>query len=143
MEESICSLMMADHLLISNQIREINQQKDKPRETSELLSKLKWTLEKHFILEEHAVFDVLNNLQGMEVDETFELLRDHQQIMELIKNVEGGFKEGTEVNLERIKEMLEKHTEMEDVFFYPKLDKELNINTKSEIIRKIKEHIRG
>ena len=39
----------------------------------------------------------------MEIDETFELLRDHRQIMELINNMEGKFKEGTEVSLENKK----------------------------------------
>ena len=39
--------------------------------------------------------------------------------------------------------MLEKHSEREDMFFYPKLERELNIQTKSEIIKRIKEHIGG
>ena len=45
MEESIHSLLRGDHELISRLLEEINQKAGNAKETSELLSKLKWTLE--------------------------------------------------------------------------------------------------
>ncbi len=142
MVESIAEIMLKEHVIIKSFLRQFEETGDISK-SGEMLSRFKWTLEKHFILEEKAIFDVLNRLKGDEISEAFELLRDHQQIMELINNLEEGFEGGLTVNLDRLKEMLEKHLEIEGAFFYPKLDKVLDQQTKTEIIQKAKELIRG
>jgi hemerythrin-like domain-containing protein len=143
MAETIRELMVREHLAIENFLKELDSQRENLSRTMEILSRLKWTLEKHFIMEEKAIFEILNGLKGVEIDETFELLRDHQQILELINNIEEGFENGSEVNLQRVKEMLEKHLEMEGIFFYPKLDNVLEERDKKEILDKAREIIRG
>jgi hemerythrin-like domain-containing protein len=143
MSESIEEIMIKEHGLVEAFLREFERCENSPEKGLQMLGKFRWALEKHFLLEEKAIFDVLNELQGVEVSETFELLRDHQQIIELIKNIEEGYSEGMIVDLQRVRDLLEKHLEMEVVFFYPKLDRVLNEETKQKILEKAKELIRS
>ena len=143
MVETIEEVMIKEHGVVEAFLREFEKAENSPSGALQLLSRFKWALEKHFLLEERAIFDVLNELRGVEVSETFELLRDHQQILELIKNIEEGYEDGMVVDMKRVRDMLEKHLEIEVVFFYPKLDKILDENTKKKIIEKAKEGLRG
>ena len=99
----------------------------------------KWTLQKHFFVEEKAIFNFYEKIKGEEVHELFDLMGDHGDLLNLMKLVEENFDED---KIEELKQLLIKHQNFEDDVFYPKLDGDLNENQKKELIEKIKEVIR-
>ena len=137
-------LMMKEHAVLSSLL---NQVEDAIRNYFEkaqpLFNKFKWSLEKHFFVEEKAIFVLLDKVRGeMQISDIFDLMQEHGVILEQVKNVEEAFLDGQVPEIENLKKAIEKHAEFEDKVFYPKLDENLNPQQKQEIIDRIKEVIR-
>lgn len=135
--ESINELMLKEHGRLLSLLINFSNEEDKEK-ARELFENFKWTLEKHFFVEEKAIFDLYQKIKGKEVEDTFELMKEHGEMVNLLKDFEyenvGKFDE--------LKSLLQKHQKFEDENFYPHLDKELDDYKKKELIEKIKEVIR-
>ncbi len=106
-----------------------------------LFNTFKWNLKKHFALEERAIFDIYNKIRGEEVAAIFDLMKEHGEILNLIKDVEDSVNNETIKSIEELKSVLDRHHKFEDKEFYPKLDEDLNPEQKQEIREKIEAFI--
>lgn len=136
--ESINNLMLKEHGKLLSYLVEILKESDEDKKR-ELFENFKWTLQKHFFVEEKAIFNFYEKIKGEEVSELFDLMGEHGDLLNLLKLVEENFDED---KIEELKQFLIKHHTFEDDVFYPKLDSDLNENQKKELIEKIKEVIR-
>ena len=109
-------------------------------------NQFKWNLEKHFFVEEKAIFSMFRDIFGDSVSDIFDLLSQHSEIMILLGDVE---KDMSQENLNKLRDTVSKlknklteHADFEDMVFYPKLDNDLPDIQKREILARAKEIIR-
>jgi iron-sulfur cluster repair protein YtfE (RIC family) len=140
MPHTIENLMLGAHANINRFLREFEtlnaSDLDKARE---LFERFKWNLEKHFFLEEKIIFNTFVSIFGEETEHTFELLKDHVEITQLIKKIEKNLPDTS--LLEELKTLIKAHVHFEDTVFYPNLDEVLTPMQKKEVIEKTKETI--
>jgi hemerythrin superfamily protein len=136
--ESINKLLMKEHgrLLFYLTVLSNESSEDKLKE---IFDNFKWNLQKHFFVEEKAIFNFYEKVKSDDVNNIFELMGEHGDLLELMKIVEEDF---NKEKIEDLKKLLIKHQNFEDKFFYPKLDSILNENQREELIKKINEIIR-
>lgn len=108
-----------------------------------IFSKFKWNLEKHFFLEEKAIFNIFELTDGTEISDVFDLMQEHGEILEETKKVEKTLAENCCPNMTELIEKLRKHSKFEDDFFYSRLDEILSPQQKEEIIKRAEEIIQG
>lgn len=143
MQDKIKELMLKDHERIKKILVGFEQLvRDNPREAKGNFNKFKWNLEKHFFVEEKAVFIISDSIEGQEVDEIFELLQEHGRIIELLNELEDSLDEGDPGNIKELGDTLRRHAHYEDITFYPKLESSLNEDQRKEICDRIKEIIK-
>ena len=92
-----------------------------------------------FFVEEKAIFQISDKVIGEEVSEIFDLMKEHGEILEILRTIEGEIEEGEKPNITKLKFKLIKHAKFEDKMFYPKLDELLSEDQKKEIIKRVKE----
>lgn len=138
MEHSISFLMFKDHKKIDTLLQELENH-IKQRTASMFFNKFKWNIERHFFIEEKAIFDLSSKIKGEETEELFNLLSEHVKILALINKIDEELKENPEPDISDVKVMLLSHANFENEVFYPKLDDDLTPEQKSIIIEKIKE----
>jgi len=143
MEDSIEKLMFEEHSTIKKILEYYEElvNSNLPK-ANEQFSKFKWVLEKHFFVEEKAIFVLLNKIRGEEqISDIFNLMQEHGSILELVNNIEEGLKNNVKPNITGLKMILSRHANFEDAVFYPNLDQLLNQQQKEEIIERVKEVI--
>jgi len=143
MEISIQSIMDEEHKRILDLLLKFEKEKHNEEKRDEIFQKFKWSLEKHFFLEEKAIFSVYGSITGQEVSDIFELMEEHGTIIEMIKGLEQVISSGKDPNISLLRETLEKHSDFEDSTFYPRMDRELSQEQKQEIADRAKEILRG
>ncbi len=145
MHESVESIMCMEHKRIISYITdfEIAFGLDK-KEAKRRWRKLKWNIEKHFFVEEKAIFNFFNDVSGEEISEIFAIMDEHGKILALVKEIERNLKnEDITPETIKLKMLLSSHTNFEDSTIYPMLDSRLNDEQKREIINRAQEIIRG
>jgi len=149
MGELLSELMIAEHLRIEAMLnvfereRELISNEGDFINLKKIFSKFKWNLEKHFFVEERAIFTLCEGMQGEIVSDIFELMNEHGEILELIKEIEKTLEENIKPETGKLKQLLQRHKNLEDGTFYPALDKSLNEQQKQELSERIKEVLRG
>jgi iron-sulfur cluster repair protein YtfE (RIC family) len=142
--ESIEKLMMREHANIHYLLCSFDFDVNVNANTiKEKFNYFKWSLEKHFFVEEKAIFLIIDKLVGDRVSDVFDLMKEHGEILEIVKNIENTIDEKIKPKIDDLKLKLLKHSRFEDVVFYPKLDEVLDENQKKELLEKIKEVVRG
>lgn len=141
--ETITNLMLKEHGRINAMLIDFEKKIKDSKIAKELFSKFKWNLEKHFFVEEKAIFDVTISLSQDEISDIFDLMQEHGKIMSEIKKIENSLLKEKIPQIEELKAILKKHATFEDQIFYPKLDLKLNENQKSYLIERTKEIIKG
>jgi len=140
--ESIARLMKEEHNklngLLNNFILEFKR--DNVKAGMEL-EKFKWALEKHFFIEERAVYELFQSIKGEEVSEIFDMMKDHGEITSLLKEIETDLRNEVKDKSEVLRSLIMKHEHYEDDYFYPLLDEDLNENQRRLIIEKIKKNL--
>jgi hypothetical protein len=124
----ITDYMNKDHKKIEKLIEDLEK-----NPTRFQLQKLKFELEKHFLIEEKAIFELYYTKNEEDENLVPVLLEQHKAILEEINLV------NTEhiIDIAKLKTMLEKHSKLEDDKFYPKLDETLTRERKEEMLEKI------
>ena len=130
--KTIPEIMMRDHTRIHNLISRIELKlKNNLEEAQHLFIKLKWTIEKHFYVEEKVVFSIYStNLENNHYLDT--LLKEHKEILFLLKKIDNNFN-NSKSTLQKLKTILSAHAKYEDEIFYPKLEQELSKQEKQLI----------
>ena len=130
--KSIPEIMMREHSRFHNLISEIELKLDKNQEDSQhLFIKLKWTIEKHFFVEEKVIFSIYSS-NFEENDYLDKLLKEHKDILFLLGKIDKNFKNSKKL-LEELKIIINTHAKYEDDFFYPELEETLSETDKQLI----------
>jgi len=144
MDVSLTEVMISEHERISEMLEEVNLAiYEDNSKISEAFNRFKWNMEKHLFIEEKAIFQLLNNISGMEIGDTFRLMEEHGRIIALIKKIEEDFKTRDYSAIQKLMALLEEHSDFENQTFYPTLDKKLEDQKKQEILERVNEILRG
>jgi len=141
MVESIHSLMSKENNRIEQFINKFEKDLNNYEKTLANFDKVKWNIQKHFFVEENAVFKMFATITSSETSDIFHLLSDHSRIIMLLKKIEEKLDKKIKPEIHLLKEIFIEHKKFEDEIFYPKLDEELDPNQKKEIAIKIKQVI--
>jgi len=135
---SLTDLMVVEHARIQEMLEEVNiaSYEDKMR-ALETFNRFKLNIEKHFMIEEKAIVQMLNSISGIEVNDTFTLMEQHGRIIAMVRKVEDDISHGDYSKIQDLMTMLEEHSDFENQTFYPHLDKKLSEDRKIEIIEKV------
>jgi hypothetical protein len=99
-----------------------------------------WNLEKHFFVEERAIFTSYNPKQVFEGYNMFiKLTKEHTLILDTLKSIKKHLLQDKPVSLSEVRELLIQHKTFEEQSIYPPLDKELDEAEKAFIIERISE----
>ena len=148
MDETISGLMSKEHARIIKLLYDFETafQEDFAYgfpQSKELFNCFKWNLEKHFFVEEKAIFEMSEKISGEGVSDTFELMKEHGEMIELMNDIEDGLDENVRADASKLKNLLRKHHIFEDDTFYPSLDDMLSPKQKHELSERIREIVRG
>jgi hypothetical protein len=101
-----------------------------------------WELEKHIFIEEKAIFTSYkptNIVEGYKM--VPELIQQHNDILNRLRVMRKNLMWQRPVDYDEFKEVIMAHKTFEEASLYPKLDQELDVSQKEEIIKKIREII--
>jgi hemerythrin-like domain-containing protein len=136
-EKKISQIMKRHHYLIEGELNRFIKYQNKPNVFPTLFNKFKWEIEKHFFLEEKAIFTFIES-ENQDIYEISKGLIDaHRELLKNLKEIEDRMKNKKESDLLKFKELLINHRDFEEKSFYPKLDEELDDCKKSQIIDRI------
>jgi hemerythrin len=140
--ESIKHMMDEQHKRLINLLEEfLRQFKEDAIKSGLVLEKFKWMVNKHFSIEELAIFNTYESMNSENVGSTFQLMQEHQEIIALFNKIQNELGDKVKEEVRQLEDLLKRHGRFEDETFYPRLDEMLNENQKLEIIAKIKEKI--
>jgi hemerythrin-like domain-containing protein len=135
---TISRIMGAEHIAINSLIDELWLNLDNNCSDA-VFKRLKWMLEKHFYLEEKAIFELYTPKNDKDLMQVAELVKQHEELRALFANIGEAIEQGIKLNLKIFEELAKKHAQFEDDIFYPKLDAELSEEQKAKIIDKSRE----
>ena len=171
--ERISDAMLREHKRLHDILERLEESLEYDNKNwKELFNKFKWSLKKHFFIEEKVIFEICNSNCGEKIPEIFNLMKEHGEIIYLMSKIDSelnvivkaiNFLPSTMAfpnksrrrmvdisvldynlrkNLLEIKEKLIKHSNFEDNNFYPLLDEKLSEERKLEILSRVKEIVR-
>jgi len=105
-------------------LKHASKKNNSKEKSQRLYIKLKWTLEKHFFVEEKVVFSIYSESEPEEIDELNKLFQEHKDFLLLVKEIDGDFENSYDL-FEKLKRELSAHAKFEDEIFYPRLEDEL------------------
>jgi hypothetical protein len=142
MKLSILKTMDKDHTKINEVLMEFEKEENKNFEKSkEIFMRFKWLLEKHFFVEEKAIFNSYHVRKMEENENLMKILKEHREILCLIDNMEELLFDEKVLKIHDLKRFIVAHATFEDEVFYPNLDEILSEEQKQEIITRIKDVI--
>ena len=141
MEKLIQEAMFAEHKRIESMLKKFEKCVEEENDSlEEKLNPLKWNIQKHFFVEENAVFSLYVPASSWEVSSVDQVLREHEEIMKLIEKTE---KNLNRENINEIISLLRKHAKFEEDNFYPNLDEQLSSEQKEKILGRVEEILKG
>mgnify|MGYP001590173107 CR=1 FL=1 len=141
MAQKISELMISHHALIEVLVAVFKDEAAKDGAgAKESFDKLKWELEKHFFIEENALFGFYIKGVHQEMYELVaELENEHKMVRKFLKEMEDGVQEKSENNISVLGNVLVKHREKEEQVLYPKMEKDMSALQKETVIKRINE----
>jgi len=125
MRKTIPEIMLKDHARIHNLLQEVKYKiSEKTKDSEYLFIRLKWTLEKHFFVEEKVIFTIYSESELGEIEELNHLINEHKDALLLVKKIDDNFNNPKEY-IEELDKLLSAHAKFEDEIFYPRLEEEL------------------
>jgi hypothetical protein len=98
-----------------------------------------WNIDKHLFVEEENLFIVADNTNHEEVRQLQNLIKDHKDLREIIKNLSEEIEMERKPDTKILKELLLAHEAREINSFYPLLDNRLPAEKKQEIIQSLED----
>jgi len=138
MADTILNLMISHHALLELLFEKFRDEvKGEEEKKAATLSELTWEMKKHFFAEEGAIFD-FPPLKIMNVWPVVEQLKkEHIEMLEMLQNFSDNLQNIKEGGIEDFHNLLESHRKIEELNLYPKIDKELLPEQKSQIITRV------
>ena len=135
--ETIPKIMKKHHNQLEGILNRFIKSQNEYEVFPNMFNKFKWELEKHFFLEEKAVFIYLYSDDKESNDMRLKLREEHNLILKQLEKIESDLIEKKDLNFSVFKDLLRTHRAFEDEIFYPKLEKELDESKKQQIIDRI------
>jgi len=134
--------MDKDHKKIKDVLMEFEKEENRNFEKSkETFMRFKWMTEKHFFIEEKAIFNFYITDSPEENENLMKVLKEHREILDLIERAEELLFNQKKLDIEELEHYFLAHASFEDEVFYPRLDELLDENKKQEMIKRIKDII--
>jgi hypothetical protein len=140
---AILDLMIKDHGKIVKLLLDVEKSIGMELiSTMKVFDTFEWELEKHIFIEEKAVFSSYkptNIVEGYKM--VPELIQQHNDILNRLRVMRKNLMWQRPIDYDEFKELIMAHKTFEEVSLYPKLDQELDVSQKEEIMEKIREII--
>ncbi len=138
---SIMDVMVKDHNYLMRQLKDMESNMEGDFESlMDSFNAFQWNLEKHFFVEERAIFTWYN---PEHVDEGYQFFMDiskqHTQILDMIEALRKRLYRQDKIDVDELKKLLVQHKSFEEEHVYPVLDKEISEGEKRFMIERIKE----
>lgn len=137
----LTDLMVRDHGKIVKMLHDVEKSIGMELvSTMKMFDTFEWELEKHIFVEEKAIFtfyspkDVREGYRMMP-----QLIQQHNDLLNKLQVMRKDLMWQRSIRFEEFRELLLTHKTFEEVSLYPKLDQELSVPQKEEIIKKIRE----
>lgn len=135
----LLNVMVKDHNRLMNYLGDV---KDNLESDFEVLLKrfntFEWNLEKHFFVEERAIFIAYNPDYIEDGHQLFtNLSKQHTNILEKVEFIRKMLRSGKSIDVSDLEEMLLKHKTYEEKNVYPVLDVEISEGEKEFMIERI------
>jgi iron-sulfur cluster repair protein YtfE (RIC family) len=137
----LTELMVRDHGKIVKMLHDVEKSIGMELvSTMKVFDTFEWELEKHIFVEEKAIFtsynpkNIANGYRMMP-----QLVQQHNELLNKLQVMRKDLTWQRPVKFEEFRELLLTHKTFEEVSLYPKLDQELTVPQKEEIIKKIRE----
>jgi hemerythrin-like domain-containing protein len=128
---TISEVMAEDHAKTMRMINEF-------RTGWATIDQLRMALQRHFFLEEQAVFSFKKSNDPEDLDKAMQLVKEHNDLLDLLTEIEDATGGERKRLLEAFLHKLEEHSHFEDEEFYPGLDRNLSKSQKMKIISKVR-----
>jgi iron-sulfur cluster repair protein YtfE (RIC family) len=138
---AILDLMVKDHNRLMEYLKEVENNLGRGFGfLSQSFNTFQWNLEKHFFVEERAIFTSYNpDEPDKEYNYFSDLMDQHTEIFETIESLRKKLQKREPFDLNDLKKLLVKHKTFEEKSIYPVLDQEIDDCTKRVIIDRIKD----
>jgi len=140
---AILDLMMKDHGKIVKLLLDVEKSIGMELiSTMKVFDTFEWELEKHIFIEEKAIFTSYkptNIVEGYKM--VPELIQQHNDILNRLRVMRKNLMWQRPIDYDDFKELILAHKTFEEASLYPKLDQELDVAQKEEIMKKIREII--
>jgi hemerythrin superfamily protein len=137
----LTELMIHDHGKIVKMLHDVEKSIGMELvSTMKVFDTFEWELEKHIFVEEKAIFTSYspkNIAQGYRMMP--QLIQQHNDLLNKLQVMRKDLTWQRPVRFEEFRELLLMHKNFEEKSLYPKLDLELSVQQKEEIIKKIRE----
>lgn len=138
MAESIKEVMMREHAKINAIVLELEESIKVSVDVKKKFYELRAFLKNHFMIEDEAIFSIFSTMKEKDVSIVFDLMQEHGVILGYLNDIEKNLNKNLPVDLGKFKQSFLEHSRVEDRFFYPNLEKELNENQREFIISKVR-----
>jgi iron-sulfur cluster repair protein YtfE (RIC family) len=138
---AILDLMVKDHTRLFEYLKDVeNNLGNEFGILSNSFNTFQWNLEKHFFVEERAIFTTYNPDEPDKKYNFFsDLMDQHEEILEKINSLRKKLQKREPFDLNDLKKLLITHRTYEEKNIYPIIDQELDEGEKLFIIDRIKE----
>ena len=138
---AILDLMIRDHQQILANLADVEHNINKDfNQMKNYFHRFQWNLEKHFFVEERAIFLSYFPDESSENYHYFsELMDQHEKIFDSIKSMRNKLEILERNELMNFKKMLIKHKIFEEKQIYPVIDEEIDESEKQYIIDRIRD----
>ncbi len=137
-EDSISKIMLKQHYEIDKCIHRFDTAlKQDDLDLRGPFNKLKWEIEKHFFIEEKAIFQLHYSENKETSNITIRLKKEHDILIDAMEQIEDRIKNNEKIDLPGFREQILNHAGFENKHFYPRLDDELDEERKRSIIERL------
>jgi iron-sulfur cluster repair protein YtfE (RIC family) len=138
---TILELMIEDHNRLMEYLKDVENNFGRDFGfLSESFNTFQWNLEKHFFVEERAIF---GSYKPDEPDKEYSYFSDimdqHAEILEKIESLRKKLEKRKPFDVDEIKKLLIKHKNFEEKYVYPIIDQEIDEGEKHFIIDRIRD----
>lgn len=137
----ISEVMIEEHGRLTKMLLNLIKNIESKKEIKKIFIEFKWNVEKHFFIEEKAIFSAYSS--KVEVGKkVINLIEEHKEMLSILKGVEKEIDNKKFPDLSKFKKIMLRHQEIEDDYFYTGLENNLNEDEKAEILDKASEIIK-
>ena len=140
---TILELMVRDHNRLTEYLKDVENNLGRNFGfLSNSFNTFQWNLEKHFFVEERAIFTSYNpDEPDKEYNYFSDLMDQHTEILDKIESFRKKLEKREPFDLNELKKLLVKHKIFEEKSIYPVIDQEISEGEKRFIIERINEVI--